>query len=336
MPPRSRRPRTVLASKYSIRERQRVRYSLASYRFRRGLSVERLYYEIDDFPEFQGVFKDRQIIREFLEGAEQSDEKIDTYIRYLIAVDPKLEGAFGEDDFEAQIADVFSQMFQPELNETSMRESWERTERFAGFYQFVREELPTEASRTQILHLETIPNAHYLRASLLEIHWSLHPDAPEEFTKLKFPVTATQIGGVRASYDDDEEGRGADKHPMYDSSTRANESFAKLLLSETRGGRDPTIPYFYEASGFLFPRDDTHFFMFQRDTDNFSPIFYMGGLFDGGNLQLSYFDANQQLLRLHEGKMPIICDYLSYRKLPEDIGKIIQSFLASIHKDMRQ
>lgn len=334
MPPSSRRPRTVTNSKYSVRERQRARYALASHKFQRGYSDQTLFEKIEKSLGDVGVFKDRQSVKEFLQGAESEDDKIDAVIQYLATVDPKLAASFDDDGFEALVADVFSQMFQPKLNDATMREQWPRAERFAGFYQFVEERFPTEASRTQILHLTTVPNAHYLRASLLEVKWSLHPQAPEEFVKLDFPVHPTQIGGVPAAHDD-YTGAGAEADTLYHSSNRASKSFAEHLLNETRAGGDPIIPYFYEATGFLFPRDDTHFFMFQRDTDNFSPIFFIGGLFDDGKLEVSYFDANRQLLRLQERKMPLICDYLSYRRLSTDVEKVIESFLANAQENMR-
>lgn len=278
--------------------------------------------------EYSGEFKDKQQVKEFLQGAEPADDKIDAVVRYLECADPNLANAIEDDGFENLVGDVFSQLIAPTLTDRAILERSHRLSRFEGLYEHIEvDHHESITPRLDLIHLKATPNSHYLTASLLMIDWRSHPESASQVNRQIAGITPFMISTMASD-------AGA---PHYAGGEGPYRNFAEYVLAKERAGEAPVAPYHYIGRGFLFPRDDTYFFMYQRHVASLDPTFYAGMLHDDGSIAVTYFDIADALFAdkpsnpFSVPRQPM----LRYKRLPADIEKTMSSFIAKSTDDVR-
>jgi len=333
MPKRTRTPRTLSESKFSVQERQRVRYALASYRLRRGQSYERLLAEIEKINNYESGFKDKQQIKEFLSGSEPSDDKLLSVIKYLSHVEPDLCSGIYDDRFDVLAADVLAQLFLSKANLDAISTSSPYDLMLSGIYEY--RHIYGEGSQYRfpllemsLLRITHVPNASHYEASLLIVDWRSHPKAAsvsDQFLAQYTPHNHYEVmvdAGI----------------PTYIGVGQAYSDFAKILLDDTKLGKQCINPYYLGAKGFLFPRGGSHFFMFQRTIFNRAPIFYTGCRTGADSVMIAPLDFDLESDRLSgDGglRQSFGSRSTEYKRLDSETERIMEAFLAQRLKDVQ-
>ncbi|MEJ7926001.1 hypothetical protein WG908_04425 [Sphingobium sp. AN641] len=183
----TRKARTLKNSTYSVFERAQLRQAITLHGSERGMGAGNLLVDIRKLvPAGAHVFKDREQIREFINGSEPLDDKIGVLLAYLKLASPERYNMIFDADRVSLYGDVLLSMFSTISKISSYDRSIlsSKSKNLEGVYLLCTKYRPyvLHTNDVSFLYLEHVENSPYL---LCEIFTVAHDKSASNGEKIR-------------------------------------------------------------------------------------------------------------------------------------------------------